>query len=37
MVMARVGEISNSVGGSFCVLNERGVNIVCVPEMETHA
>lgn len=33
-VLARLGEISNSVGGAFVVLNERGVNIVCVPEME---
>jgi DNA-binding CsgD family transcriptional regulator len=33
-VLARVGEISNSVGGAFVVLNERGTDIVCVPEME---
>lgn len=29
-----LGKISNSVGGSFVCINERGTDIVCVPEID---
>lgn len=36
-VFARVGEITNSAGGSFAVINERGVGLVCAPVMDNAA
>lgn len=33
-VLARLGDMTNTVGGAFVALNERGVHIVCAPAME---
>lgn len=34
-VLARLGEISDSAGAGVVVLNERGVNIVCAPKLDS--
>lgn len=36
-VFRRLGELTDTVGGSFCSITERGVNIVNTPEMDNVA